>query len=66
LLAAGQEFYIWRPLDWTSGAIDSILGVRLDRVDNHVGSVDPERLQRILAACDGDVEQARRILSVLT
>lgn len=59
ILAAGGEWYCWKPKDWFDGTVDMILGVKL--APDLGPTPDDERWDRILLACDGNVEQAHRI-----
>lgn len=59
ILAAGGEWYCWKPKEWFDGTVDVVLGVKLPP---DLGPVpDDERWDRILLACDGNVEQAHLI-----
>jgi len=63
IIAAGGEWYCWKPLDWFNGTVDAVLGVKLEPI--HLPLPEDSRWDRILLACDGDTEQAQRIYSVL-
>jgi hypothetical protein len=68
LLAAGAEWYMWKPLQWFDGTIDSILGVHLPVVAAVPPPeiTDTDKFERLLNACMGDEAQARRVYAVLT
>lgn len=38
LLEAGEEVYLWRPDDWTTGRIDAVLAARRDPVGGHLST----------------------------
>ena len=65
ILGAGGEWYCWKPLQWWDGTIDAILGVRYPSVPGDEEITDEERFARLVKACSGDEDQARRIYYVL-
>jgi hypothetical protein len=64
IIAAGGEWYLWRPLQWFDGTVDVVLGVVLKEIEVVIPEED-ERWARLVFACGGDVEQARKIYATL-
>lgn len=61
ILAAGGEWYCWKPAQWRDGTIEDIL--RSELRDETSEIIDPDRFARLLKACSGDERQARRVYS---
>jgi hypothetical protein len=61
ILAAGGEWYCWKPRHWFDKTVDTVLGVRLDEI---LPEAD-ERWARLVLACDGDVDQAKKVYATL-
>jgi hypothetical protein len=65
IIAAGGEWYCWKPLQWFDKSIDMILGVKYPTVSVARDVQDQTKLDRLVKACGGDVEQARRVYDSL-
>lgn len=64
ILAAGGEWYMWKPLQWFDKTIDMLLGVKVEapqKVESALPDETDERWRRILGASGGDTIHALRI-----
>lgn len=66
ILAAEGEWYCWKPSQWFDGTIDRVLGALhpYRPVDETI--LDTDRYKRLLQACGGNEESARRVYHTVT